>query len=905
MLNAVLVIVLAIGLPAGLWLALGRGPRRSRAYRRARRLMGRGNWAEALALAEAQQANGLPLIWSERFRTLAGECHQFIAEVSLKNVRFEESLEHGRKAATLLKLDEGDQVTRVVERMLAEARRLFSRREYDAVVQLLQRTFAIRRPCPEGSFWLGLCQIRKGDFDAAMALLSAAHEQSGKQFIDTGYYLGLLLHMRGKAQESLRYLAEANRVDGSCPFVTLQMGISLVAAGGDAAMATRALRRALGPRGLPMWLNSPDRARVEAFPEGHSFVRRLAEQNPFVCPILGAHLATIVRQGRQALAEALYRQGSFQESADIWGQVLQEVPPTAALLRGYGLALARLERYDQAYRHLRTALEEEQNKDPLTAGYLALCGAKARPTQPEDKPKNLTWAMRLMARYPLPANGEWCGLLSAVHDEARGHEIAVGVEDQLLLCDALATQGAVDATAASVYRHLSTSYPAALQPRHAILFARAAATGAATVIGTVGELNLFACAFGDAAGLRGVFEKQGWDVADAEYAYLVCAAKAAPGRFPEALGIDYAARGEEFLLARSRQSEQAGDLSAARAAAEVLLRLSPQSPAAHDRLACLLYRSGEMDRANDLLSGWCRLAPGDARPLVRRAIIEQERGRADRRAELIERALDLTSGQARAAIAFVGARLELRQCFAGPKPKSALNGSVRHELPPGLGEAKRLLEECLRDWPEHPEATWCLAAILSLSGERDRLAALAVSMDRPRVRDARFHYLAAVACLAAGQPGQALELVRRAAFAAPDLAGDAYYLRARVHLQQGDGPEAREALEHAAAADGPSAALAQTLLGRESFVAGEREQAVSWWERVDAGWRAALGVDEPLRRATFLAGVDYYRAGGFAAAAERFRQAASLGLRDPRLEALRAHSLVQAARALLTVDTQT
>src|SRR6202030_937679 len=100
-------------------------------------------------------------------------------------------------------------------------------------------------------------------------------------------------------QEALRYLAEANRVDGTCPFVTLQMGISIVSAGGDAGLASRALRRALGPRGLAMWLNAPERAWVEAFPEGRSYVRRLAEHNPYVCPILGGELVVILRQGRQ------------------------------------------------------------------------------------------------------------------------------------------------------------------------------------------------------------------------------------------------------------------------------------------------------------------------------------------------------------------------------------------------------------------------------------------------------------------------------------------------------------------------------------------------------------------------------------------------------------------------------
>src|SRR4029077_2469346 len=140
----------------------------------------------------------------------------------------------------------------------------------------------------------------------------------------------------------------------------------------------------------------------------------------------------VTRQGRLALAQALYRQGSFQDAADLFGKLLNETPPPAVLLRGFVLSLARLGRYDQAYKHLRTALEQEEPKDPFTAGYLALCGAMGKPTQPEDKPRNVAWAIRLLARSPVPGNAEWAGLISAVQAEARGLNMPLGVEDQLL-----------------------------------------------------------------------------------------------------------------------------------------------------------------------------------------------------------------------------------------------------------------------------------------------------------------------------------------------------------------------------------------------------------------------------------------------------------------------------------------
>jgi tetratricopeptide (TPR) repeat protein len=902
MIYVVVATVLAVGL-ACLWLTFGRGPRRARAYHRARALLARESPDEALAIAEAMRASGkLPAYWQGQFRALAGDCRQLMADRALKEQRYEEALEHGKQSAGLLGLDEAEPRDRVAERMLAESRRLFSRRETDAVVAMLQRVFAIRTPCPEGSFWLGLCQIRKGDTDAAVALLTAAHEQSGRQFLDPGFYLGLLFHRRGQPQEALRYLAEANRVDGSCPFVTWQMGVSLVAAGGDAGLAARALRRALGPRGLAMWLDAPERAWVEAFPEGHSYVRRLAEHNAYVCPILGADLVPILRQGRQALAEALSRQGAYQEAADLFGQLLQEVPPTVPLLRGLGLALARLQRYDQAYKHLRIALEEEQPKDPLTAGYLALCGAMARPTQPEDKPKNVTWALRLLARYPHVGDAEWSGLLAAVHAEAQALDLAVGVEEQVLLCDALAAVQSADATAAGAYRNLAEAFPLDVKPVHAWLFARSAATGAAPGPAGVRDLELFARVFADPAAARAFFERQGWDLDDAEYAYLERAAALAPGQFPGPLGPEYAERGEAFLLGRSRRAEEAGDSHAALSAAETLLRLAPRKTVAHDRLACLLYREGETDRAADLLAGWQRLTPDDHWPLVRQAILEQERGNAARRAEAIDGALGLTRGPLRAAVAFLGARLALRQSARESAPDAGQNGEGGP--PPALAETRRLLEECLREQPGHAAALWCLAAVRSVTGDREGLAAQAAQMDRPEVKDGRFHYLGAVCCLAAGDHGRALELARRAAFARTDLAGEAYFLAAQVHLHHGNGPEAKEALERAAASGGASSSHARALLGRMCFSAGDHAEAARWWEQVEPRYRAAWGLDDPLRQTALLAGLDDYAAGRFEEAAERFREAGRLGLRDRRLGPLMSLALVQAGRRLLFEEAE-
>src|SRR5262249_5226075 len=256
--------------------------------------------------------------------------------------------------------------------------------------------------------------------------------------------------------------------------ITWQLGSALVAANGDSGIAARALQRALGPRGLPLWVKNPDRAWVEAFPEARSYVRRLASKHKYVCPLLGGGLSAMIRAGQLALAQALYRQNNFQEAADLYGKLLQDAPPSVPLLRGLGLSLARLERYDQAYKHLRAALEQEEPKNPFTAGYLALCGAMGKPLQAEDKVKNVQWAIRLVSRFDVPNNPEWARLYSTIFAEARLNGIAVAVEDQARLCDVLVGVHATDPAAAAAYAQLATASGESVRSEHAWLYCRAA-----------------------------------------------------------------------------------------------------------------------------------------------------------------------------------------------------------------------------------------------------------------------------------------------------------------------------------------------------------------------------------------------------------------------------------------------
>jgi tetratricopeptide (TPR) repeat protein len=928
----VVLAVIAIGIGVALYFVLAPGPRRWRAFSRAQKLLDSGAWQESLAIADSLRAGRLPEAWQARLRNLAGECHQRAVDQSLKGRQFEEALAHSRQATELLGLDENEQRNRVVEAMLAEVRRRFAEgTDVDstrAVLEMIERTTRLGGGQPsEATFWQALCQIRTGHYDLALSLLTTCFEQVGKQVLDPALYLGILLHRLGRPQEALRYLAEANRIDASCPFITLQMGVSLIAAGGDSALALRALQRALSNRGLVMWQPPPgatsaqivetaNRAWVEAFPEARSYVRRLAMRYRYICPLLGGDLSIILRQGQLALAQAFYRQDRFQESADLYGKLLQDSPPTVLLLRGYGLSLARLGHHDQAYKHLRIALEQEDPKDPFTAGYLALCGALGKPTNPDDKPKNIVWSLRLLARYPLMGNAEWAGLIASVHSEARKVGVALGVEEQLLLCDSLASVQATDPRAALAYSHLAGTFPDAVRPVYAWLYARAA-----TVHGITGphDLDLFARTFQDSASARSFFTQHNWDLSQVEYAYLERCAQLAPGRFPEVLGPNYPERGEAFLLARSREQEASGAKDPARTSVEVLLKLAPSSTAAHDRLACLHYRRGDMDRAVELLDGWRKLAPADHWPLVRQAIIEQERGNAARRSEVIDRALNLTRGPLRASVAFLGATLALRE---GMKSRGQKKDGAGEDAE-SLAATQRLLQECLREQPDHVEALWRLAAVRSALGDREGLASQAQVMDRPAVTDARFHFLGAVCNLAAKEYRRVLELGERAlTVSSPivdgtpsqkpkaksqnlDLDVESRFVMAWAHLRLGEVDAARTSLTKVASNDkSPSAMCARALLGQLNWQRGDHDESIRWWSMIDPATRSRWGLDEPLRQTVLVSGLTALQEERFEEAAERFRESGKLGLRDRRLGGLITLALVKAGQSLLYAQEQ-
>jgi tetratricopeptide (TPR) repeat protein len=861
------------------WLVLGRAPRRQRACKRGQRYLHEGKWEDGLAACrELLRLGRPPKAWEGRLRNLQGECHHLAGEQALKAKRYEDALQHFLVAADFLHLTDGEFRTRVVEAMLAEGLRQFAAgpAQNEATQAVFARVLKIQPGSSAATFWQGLCHLRDGRLDLAHAAFSASHEAGGRSFIDPPLYLGMILLRQGKSQEALRALAEANRVDASCPFVPLHMGLALVAANGDASLAARALQRALGQRGLGQWVKEPQRAWSEAMPEGRSYIRRLAPKYEYHCPLHGNELLPLINRARFALGQAHHRLGQYAEAADVYARLLQDSPPTPAVLRAHGLALAKLERYDQAYKQLRIALEQEPD-DHLTAGYLAVCGALGKPTQEDDRPRNIAWGIRLLSKYETYGDPEFAALLGRVHAEARAASMEVSAEDQLRLCDVLASVFAIDPESAAAYDHLAATHPEALRPEHAWIYCQAA-----HLHGLKGrwDLEMFSRTFRDTEGAAQFYGQRGWDLEAVEFTYLERAAGGRPGRFPEELGPDYSERGISRLLERSVRQEADGEKDAALTTAEVLLALAPHSIPAHDRLARLYYQHRDLDRAAALLAGWHRLEPSDPLPLVRRAVIEAQRRNPAGRSEAIRQALELVRGPGRAAIAVLGARLALT-----PEPAP--------------GEAESLLQDALAQEPDHVEALWLLAAVRSAAGHRDGLAALASAMIRPQVPDARFHYLAAVCLLAAGEYAHALDACRRA-WGEPALLVECRYLMGWAHLHLGDEQAAvREWEVVARTPESPSADYAKALLGRIRFGRGEYEQAYPWWAGLDPKQRGAWGFDEPLRGTMFLTGLLALSEGRYEDAAERFRDAGKHGLRDRRLGPLTTLALVKAGQQKL------
>jgi tetratricopeptide (TPR) repeat protein len=892
----------------GGWLVLGRGPRRRRRYQRAIHLLKNRSWAEALEELGRIQCHGLlSQSWQARVRRVEGECYRLAGENALDEKRFEEALEFLLKSSRLLDEDEKKSRARIIEEALAEIRRLFSlsgsslaqrknsTRPSDgktstdgSISKLIQWVQQLQSPCPEASFWQALCDVREGRIESALISLEQSWSANGQQVFDPSFYLGALLFREGRIPEALRHLADANRIAPECPLVPWQLGMAMVAEGDKDSLAIRPLQKSLGANGLSAWIKSPRTFWKEALPDReNSYVRRLAEDFTYVCPVLGGDLSVMLRQGQAALAQGHYRLGNYSESAELYEAVLRESPPTLLLIRGLGLSLAHLHRYDEAFKHLRAAFDLEsrdsKGSTALTAGYLALCGAKGRPSQPEDKPKNIFWAIRTLGSYQLHGDVEWSEICKAVFAEARSLNLSVPLADQLRLCDVLASVDASDPNAAAAYYHLWATCPDDLRAEHAWLYCRGVEQHS---LENPNDLVIFRRAFADESAIRDFFEKRDWSLEEVKYLFATRCATVTSSNAADVLPGSLGVRLEGFLLARSERLEQSGHRAEALAAAETLVRLRPQSVSAHDRLAHLHYQAGNLEAAANIVAAWHQLDSKNFLPLVRKAVIEQKLGRHDECLHSIDQALQLTNGRQRGSIGILGGRLAL------------LSGRLQ--------EARELFEECLREEPREPTALWCLAAVQHLLGDRVGLAAQASVMNRPEITDPRFHYLAAVAYLAAGSYEQVIECVQRAATssawneASPEGA-ECAYMQAVAHLRQKDIPSAIVLLQKVAdsSLQPPSADLARTHLAKMRFSRGSFEEAIQSWKEIPERQRKEWGLDNAIEKTMLLVGVQALKANRPEQAVGFLHEAGQSSQSDYHYHALEKCALVQAGRDLL------
>ena len=697
---------------------------------------------------------------------------QGAVKAALKDKKFEDALQFGLTAAQVLDEPAHEVRMKVQNAMLQEIRRLFAKTgETQATTDLITRTLRVQAPCREASFWLALCDIRNGALESALAHLQVARTgvvrgfqlddgfaEPGtpgappappSPFLDPPLYLGAILLRTGQAKDALRFLTEANRMDANCPFITLQLGAAIVTAGGDTNMAVRALQRSLGAKGLGQWIENPDRAWVEGFPEHRSYIRKLAADFAFTCPLFGEDLKYLLRQGNLALAQGQFKLGNFQEAALLFDKVLKEGAPSLPVLRGLGLSLAKLGRYDDAFIHLRTAHEMEETKDRLTAGYLALCGAAGK-ARPEDKLQNIAWAIRLVTQFNVPGDAEWVGLLNRIFAEARANAIPLTSDDQLYLCEHLVSVQATDATAAQAFHYLMATEPTLMHPEYAWHFCQA---DLAHDVGGDQALALYRMAFANRDAAQAFYAERGWNLGDVELMFLRRAAEKAPGRFPESLGPDYLPRGEQILLAKAKELEAAGQPEEALQAIEVLVKLSPGNTSAMDRAAGLHYRAGRLEPAFDLLDKWHQTQPPEPLPLVRQGILLHQQGNDASAFAKLRRAMPLSSGRRRANIAFLGARLAL-ESYLFPRPNQVIEANA-------LATVHEFLRECLASASGHPHAQWCLAAVRWLNGVPSSLADQAGQMQNAEVADPRYHYFAALCHLLGGNFAAALAACKR------------------------------------------------------------------------------------------------------------------------------------------------
>jgi tetratricopeptide (TPR) repeat protein len=891
------------------WLAFGSGPRRKREMRRLRKITQDGKWKEALEGIRALRTLGRPSASTRKeLDSMEADCLRKAASEAMKAKQYEASLEHLLRVIALVGGSEVEVRAKVQNAILDEARKQFALSGASStkpVQELLARALKVQAPCREAIFWIGMCQLR--DNQPELAIVSLQEARTGQAIsiteervdpagtppspvLDPAFYIGAVLLRQNRPKDALRFLTEANRLDPNCPLVPLHLGAAMIAAGGDASLALRAIQRAIGPRGMGQWSDKVSKFWAEVFPgDGKSYVRRLAEKHPYACPLYGSDMAGLLRLAFQAQAQAYFRQGEYRQAADWYEKLLKESAPTPEMLRALGISLAKLGKYDEAFPHLKMAYEQEITKDRDTTGWFALSAALGSAPSDEDRQLNLRWAVQMVSGINAPRNAEWVGLISKIFAAARKAGVGLSLDEQLYLCEHLTSVDAIDANAAEAYAYLMETHPTAVTHEYAWLFARAAqdhpVEGPASVA-------LMAMAFADAENSRTFFAQRKWDFDALERVFLERAANGDPGKFPAVLGSDYAPRGIRLLLDHSAEREKAGDKEGALRSAQTLLQLDPHNTQAMDRVACLQHRLGQDDASAATLARWAETQPQDPLPIVRQALIRHGQKRTEDAMQLLHASLERCSGRRRAEIAFLAGKLTLQAAAESPES----NG-------PALSAAQGFLEDGLRTIPDHRDGLAQLAAIHASRSATAGLAALAPAM-KSLEGPPRFRYFAALAAHAAQDRDAVIEIVGKLKSdiessrdpEAAVLMAEAAFIAGLASHERGDRPAALAYFEQAAQAKSDLATLARAWAGRVAFEERRHDEAAQSWQKIDAAKRTEWKLVEPLAGATFLAALDDYHAHRFEIASEKLRQSGKLGWRDRRLGPLLFLSLFEGGK---------
>ena len=194
----------------------------------------------------------------------------------------------------------------------------------------------------------------------------------------------------------------------------------------------------------------------------------------------------------------------------------------------------------------------EEPKDRLTAGYLALCGPlMGQPAMPEDRPRNIAWAIGLVMQFNAPGDQEWVALHQCPLCRSTQGGSFPGAGRTTLPVRAPGVRGAADPQAAQGYHQLQASFPAAVHPEYAWLYCRAAQQHR-----VAGEqaVALFTRAFADRESARAFFASKGWDFDEVEFTFLERAAAFGTGPLPRSARAGLPAARRRAALADQRQA---------------------------------------------------------------------------------------------------------------------------------------------------------------------------------------------------------------------------------------------------------------------------------------------------------------------------------------------------------------